>query len=331
MKQVIKIKGVGRYIPPKFETSMEVASRLGISEAEILLKTGIEKRHLAGDEAASSMGQKALLEAIETSQICKDQIGGILVATFTGDYVYPSTALKLSQLLDLKLGIAFDVMANCSGMAVALENARSLMLTNHKLNCVAVVGIAKQAPFINQYDKNSVLFFGDGASAIILTKEQSENNIGLLAGNFSSHTESYELVRLRAGGSSYPFSAWLELTDPKAFHYEHSGLGVWKEVTVALPKIIKQTLSQLEWSTEDLDLILFHQASLRLLEYCMARLKLPPEKTIYNVQAIGNTADASLGTVIYEAFINGQITPGKKILFATVGAGFIYTVTPYLG
>jgi len=330
MNRIVKIKGVGRYIPPAFETAETVAARLGISAAEILLKTGIAKRHLAGAESASSMGQKALLEAIDSAQILKNQIGGIIVATFTGDYIYPSTALKLTQLLNLKLGIAFDIMANCSGMAVALENARALMLANESLKHVAVVGIAKQSPFINQYDENSVLFFGDGASAIVLAKENSEINTGLLPGNFNSHTTNYELVRLRAGGSSYPYSEELKKTDPKAFYYEHFGLGVWKEVIVELPKIIKQTLRQLEWSTEDVDLILFHQANLRLLEYCMARLKMPPEKTIYNVQTIGNTADASLGTVIYEAVKNGQMAEGKKFIFATVGAGFIYTVTPYL-
>nr|WP_295084365.1 ketoacyl-ACP synthase III [uncultured Roseateles sp.] len=326
----VRIVGTGKYIPPGFETTATVAERLGLSAEDILHKTGIEKRHLAGDESASSMAHKAMESAITKAGIAKDEIDGVIVATFTGDYLYPSTALKLVQTLGLKAGIAFDLMANCAGMQVAMENARCLLQGNPALRVIAVVGLAKQSPFVDPFDENSAYFFGDAASVVLLRRSETEATpSGLLPSYFTSNTKNYELVRLRGGGSSFPHSPALFEQDSKALYYEHTGLGVWKEVVVELPKIIRRAMDDLGWTVNDLDLILFHQANLRLIEYCMARLRVPMSKTINNVQHIGNTAEASLGTVMDEAFEAGWFAPGKKVLLASVGAGFVYTVTPY--
>lgn len=326
----IKIVGVGKYIPPAFETTEQVAKRLNISSEEIIRITGIEKRHLAGDETASSMGNKALEEAIADSDLAKDQIDGVIVATFTGDYLYPSTAIKLVQMSGLSAGLAFDLMSNCTGMQVAMENARALLVANPAMRTIAVVGVTKQSPFVDPQDENSAYFFGDAASALLLSRDDEDSLTGVLPGYFKSNTKNYELVRLRGGGSSYPFGSELLEQDRKARYYEHTGLGVWKEVVVELPKIIRHALQDLQWAVDELDLILFHQANLRLIEYCMARLKIPMEKSINNVCSIGNTAEASIGTVVYDAYRGGHFRAGKKILLASVGAGFGYAVTPYL-
>jgi 3-oxoacyl-[acyl-carrier-protein] synthase III len=327
----IRIIGVGKYIPPMFETAEVVAARLNISAEEIIRMTGIEKRHLAGDETASSMGHKALGEAIESSCINKDDIDGVIVATCSGDYLFPSTALKLVQSQDLKAGLAFDLMANCAGMQTAFETARSLLTSNPGLKIIAVVGIAKQAPYVDPYDENSAYFFGDAASAVLIQRDENAAEEGFLPSYFNSKTKNYELVRLRGGGSSFPINSSLLEQDSKARYYEHTGIGVWKEVIVELPKIIRSSLADLNWKIDDLDLILFHQANLRLIEYCMARLRLPMSKSVNNVSTLGNTAEASIGTAIYDAFRAGRLGKNKKILLASVGAGFIYAVTPYYG
>lgn len=326
----IKIIGAGKYIPPAIETSATVAERLGIPVDDIIRKTGIEQRHLAGDESASSMGHKALASAIASAGIAGEEIDGLIVATFTGDYLYPSTALKLVQSLGLKAPIAFDLMANCSGMQAGLENARALLLANPGLRVVAVVGVAKQSPFVDPHDENSAYFFGDAAAAVLLRRDETQSaDAGLLPSYFSSNTRNYELVRLRGGGSSFPHSLALFEQDKRALYYEHTGLGVWKEVVVELPNIIRHAMNDLGWTLDDLDLILFHQANLRLIEYCMARLRVPMSKSINNVATIGNTAEASLGTVISDAFEAGHFAKGRRILLASVGAGFLYAVTPY--
>lgn len=325
----IKIIGAGKYVPPAFETTETVAARLNIPAADIVHKTGIEKRHLAGDETASSMGHKALEEAITRSGIERSSIDGVIVATFTGDYLYPSTALKLVQSLGLRAPLAFDLMSNCAGMQAAIENARSLLIGNPNMRTIAVVGVAKQSPFVDPHDENSAYFFGDAASAVLLHRDDSAADSGFLPSYFTSNTRNYELVRLRGGGSSYPHTPALFANEPKALYYEHTGLGVWKEVVVELPKIIRRAMDDLGWTVADLDLILFHQANLRLIEYCMARLKVPMSKSLNNVAEIGNTAEASVGTVLYDAYQAGRIGKGKKVLLASVGAGFIYAVTPY--
>lgn len=325
----IKIIGVGKYVPPAFETTEVVAARLGIPAADIVHKTGIEKRHLAGEESASSMGHKALEEAIARSGVERAAIDGVIVATFTGDYLYPSTALKLVQSLGLRAPLAFDLMSNCAGMQAAIENARALLVANPAMRNIAVVGVAKQSPFVDPHDENSAYFFGDAASAVLLGRDGDAADSGFLPSYFTSNTRNYELVRLRGGGSSFPHTPTLLADHPKSLYYEHTGLGVWKEVVVELPKIIRRALEDLGWTIDDLDLILFHQANLRLIEYCMARLKVPMSKSLNNVAEIGNTAEASVGTVLYDAVQAGLVGKGKKVLLASVGAGFIYAVTPY--
>ena len=325
----IRLVGTGAYVPPEIETTQQVADRLKISAEEILRVTGIEQRHLSGDETASSMGHRALADAIDSSGIDREAIDGVIVATFTGDYLYPSMALKLVQSLELSADLAYDLMANCAGMQTAIENARALLIANPSMRIIAVVGVAKQSPFVDPNDTNSAYFFGDAASAVLLQRDDSAANSGFLPGYFTSSTRNYELVRLRGGGSSYPAGTAELEEDPRAQYYEHAGLGVWKEVVVQLPMIVRRALDDLGWSRDDLDLILFHQANLRLIEYCMARLRVPMSKSINNVATIGNTAEASIGTVVHEAFQAGHFGEGKKILLASVGAGFLYAVTPY--
>lgn len=328
MASGVFFQGFGKYVAKTKETNGEVAQRLNISEQEIIAKSGVECRYLAKEESASFMGAEALREAMASAKIPASELSGIIVATFSGDYLYPNMASKLCGELRINGAFAFDVQANCAGFQMALGIARDRLLSDSQSKFIAVVGIARQSPFLDPNDVNTAYFFSDAASAVILGREAKPGGLG--PSLYKTNPKSFETVRLRAGGSSFPYSPQLWSTDRHAFFYEHAGLGVWKEVMVEMPQLIRKTLDAAGWKAEDVDLILMHQANLRLIEYLMSRLKLPMTKTVTNVQTIGNTADASLGTVLYDAAEQKRLTSGAKIVLASVGAGFVYSATPYI-
>ena len=322
--------GFGKYIPPFAETNDEVAARLGISSEEITSKTGIQCRYLSRGESASSMALKALIQALAMAGIEASELSGVVVSAYTGDYLYPNLASKLCRDLRIRNCFAYDLNANCAGFQMALGTSNDFMKANPNSKYVAVVGVARQSPFLDPTNRETAMFFSDAASAVIL-KQSNSNSVGLLNSYYETHGEHYEIVRLRAGGSTYPYSKDLIIREPKAFFYEHSGLGVWSEVAVELPKLVRSTLYTLGWRTAEVSTIIFHQANLKLIAFCMSRLNMPMTKTVTNVSEIGNTADASIGTVLFDAYHQHRFSrSGDKVLIASVGAGFVYVVTPYI-
>jgi len=325
----IELIGFGKCLGKTLQTNKEVAARLGITEDEIVAKSGIEQRYLAKSESASSLGAQALKEALKNSSVEPHQLSGIIVATFSGDYIYPNTASRLCKDIGISDCFAYDVQANCAGFQVALANARDILVSNPDYKYVAVVGIAKQSPYINPDDINIAYFFSDAASAAIVTRREGVTG-GLLTPLYKTNSTNYELVRLRGGGSSFPIDEQLLTNDRKALFYEQAGLGVWKEVVVEMPTLVKKVLAREGWTADDVDLVLMHQANLRLIEFIMSRLRIPMSKTVTNVESIGNTADASLGLALWDAKAQDRLVPGSKVILASVGAGFVYAVTPYI-
>ena len=328
MPEGVFFTGFGKSIGSTVESNAEVANRLGITEEEIITKSGIQCRYIAKNESASDLAISAANEALKSANISASDLSGVIVATFSGDYLYPNMASKVAGELGVSDLFAFDVQANCAGFQTALSLARDRLLSDMSCKAIAVIGVAKQSPYLDPMDLNTAYFFSDAASAVILHRESRVGGLGQSI--FKTNPKSFESVRLRAGGSSFPYSEALWKNDRTAFYYEHAGLSVWKEVIVEMPQLIKKMLKSLEWDVNDIDLVLMHQANLRLIEYIMSRLRLPMSKTLTNVEKIGNTADASLGTVLYDAQQQNKLSPGTKILLASVGAGFVYAATPYV-
>ena len=211
---------------------------------------------------------------------------------------------------------------NCAGFQSALNVAHDMIIADSKIKNIAVVGVAKQSPYLNPDDPNTAYFFSDGAACVII---EASNSIGYRPGICRVKTNNLEAVRLRGGGASY---RKLE-PDSKAAYYEHAGMAVWKETVVQIPSIAKETAELYGWALDEIDFVLMHQANLRLIEYLMARMRLTMESTVTTVEDMGNTAEASLGTVIDKAFDLGLFNKPCKVLLLSVGAGFIYETGTY--
>lgn len=321
LAQRVAIIGSGMCLGDITEENRCVEERLGWEAGQVLRRTGIARRFVSSTDA-NGLARSALSDALDDAGIAIQGVGLLVVANYVGDYVFPNLAIALADSLGGDQMQAIDVHANCAGFQAGLDIARNALLARRDLHYVAVVGVARQHPFLDPLNEETAPYFSDAASAVILGKTPGSGGLGPAVAHLSHG--HYEAVRLRGGGGAHR-----RLDSANAF-YEHRGMEVWKDTLQNIPIVIRSALDERGWRDDEVDLILFHQASLRLIEFLMHRLQRRMSDTLTNVQRIGNTADASLGTIIHEARSDPRWSQaGARILLVSVGAGFIYMASTY--
>lgn len=317
----IGVMGVGRYVPKRKITNDQVAEWTGISVEDILEKTGIESRYaIEKDDTASSMAAHACQDALKSADIEPEQVGLIVGCTSTADYLYPAMACKVHQILDTKNAYAFDLLANCTGFQIGLSTASAYLTCHPDLEFALVFGAAVQSPYVKWDDPNDAMFFGDGAGAAVIGRVPS--GYGILSDEIITQSASYDAVRLRGGGSSFPLRE--DNISDGLQYYDMSGLEVWKQVIQFQPRTIRRSLEKIGKTVDDADFFVVHQANLRLIEYLMAKMKQPLSKTFTNVAQIGNTADASLAITLCDSVHRNLIKRDDLVVLSGVGAGFTF-------
>ena len=320
----VGILGTGRYIPEKTLSNEQIETQCGLEVGSIITKTGIKRRHIAKDtETASSMSAECGRKALEAADVKPEQIGLIICCTFTGDYVYPALACKVQELLGANNAGSFDLMANCTSFQVGLTVASDRMKCDSTIGYALVIGVALQSRYINWSDPDSAIYFSDGAGAAILGPVPS--GYGVLASDLFTNSRVFEAVRLRGGGSSHPMRP--ENIHEGLQYYEMNGMEVWKQVMQFQPKSIKRVLEKIGATPNDVDFFIFHQANQNLIHFLMGRMKQSLEKTLINVDEIGNTADASLAIALHEAVVAKKIMRDDLVVITGVGAGFTFGAT----
>lgn len=320
----IGITGTGKYIPKNLVTNEDITKRLGVTSDWIIERTGIKDRYFVGnDETASGISAIASRQALERAGITAEDVSLIIGCTFSGDYIYPAMASKVQDLLGAKHAGAFDVLANCTGFQIGISLAADRLYCDSTLKHVLVIGTAVQSPYINWKDPESSMFFGDGAGAAVVSR--APKGYGVLSSEIFCNGGVFDAVRLRGGGSSHPIRP--ENVNDGLQYYEMNGMETWKQLIKYQPIVIRRALEKASLTTNDVDLFILHQANLKLIQYLMAKMKLPMSKTYTNVERIGNTADASLPIALCEAVEKGLIKRGHVIVISGVGAGFIFGAT----
>lgn len=317
----IGILGVGHYLSSKVQTNEELCALIdGLTPEWIISKTGIKKRyHISENETASSMATKACLNAIERSTINTSEIGLVIVASFSQDYLFPPMSAKIHSNLQLSKDCQIiDINTNCVGLVTGLSIASERMKSDPRIKKALVIGVEVLSAFTKPDDKETAVFFSDGASAVVLG--QVEENSGYKSAKFLTDSSTYESVRMRGGGSQFPVA--VEGYDNKVKFIEQNGLATWKQAVTNVPTLIYQLLEQESIKVDNIDFIIFHQANGFLIDYLMKKMKIPLDKTYTNVEEIGNTGSASIGIALSEAFEKGLIKKGDNLLLAGVGAGF---------
>ncbi len=214
----------------------------------------------------------------------------------------------------------FDIQATCTGFLTGLTIATDRMLIDSTIEYALVIGVELQSRFAERKNVETAIFFSDGAGAAVLGRVP--NGQGIITSSFHADTSTYELVRLRGGGSSFP-GIGRKIT-PEIDYMEMNGLAIWKQAITNLPISVRRVCNKAHIPIEEIDLFLFHQANLKLIYYVLKKLKIDVKKTYTNVEKIGNAGAASLAIVLSEAVQKNIVKEKQYVLMTAIGAGFIF-------
>lgn len=313
----IKISSTGSSLGSLEIYNNEISKRTGVSEEEILLKTGIIKRNYLDPrtETLLTLSSSAAKRAIDKANVKNFDL--VVASTYGHDYVYPSLASRICKDLGLSANLAFDVQSNCTGFINSLLIAHDKLIVDDSALNALVLASEANSLFMNPTDLDTVLFWGDGSGAITLSKSEFESG-GLIARAHSGNFRNNDAVRLE-----WEIGAIAGTRITKPIHQD--GLATWRQATSGLPHVIHEVLRNANLEMTDIDFFVFHQANLRMLEYLAAKLKIDRVKVPFNVDRIGNMGAASIPILLDELASTGALENGCKILFASVGAGFTFS------
>jgi 3-oxoacyl-[acyl-carrier-protein] synthase III len=327
----VGIIGTGRALGSRLQTNAELCATTlrDVTPAWIEGKTGIKQRYLIDDgETTGSLALEASRHAMAAAGIGPKEIQMVVVSTFSGDYLFPAQSARLHRDLGLTGGQFYDLQANCSGFVSAITAVSDRMLRDPSVRYALVVGAEVQSPYIDYSDVETAIFFSDGAGAVVLGPV--EDGRGVQASAFHADTSNVESVRVRGGGSRYPFAAAATVAESGLGWMEMRGIVTWKQAVTHLPGTIRRACEASSWTTDSVDLLVFHQANLQLITYIMAKMRIPAERTFTNVATVGNAGSASIPIALADAADRGLLARGDRVVLAGVGAGFTFGATCWI-
>ena len=314
------IIGVGMYAPEKVLTNAELSGMLHTTEEWIESMSGIRERHIAApSQAASDLGAIAAQRALARAGVSPDEVDLIIVSTSTPDMQFPSTACIIQERLGIKNVPAFDLTAVCSGFVYALT-VGAQFIANEFYRTVLVIGTEAVSRVINWSDKDTCMLIGDGAGAVVL--RQVPSGYGILSAKLGADGSGASFMMVPAGGSRKPATA--EVIEQKMNKIQMNGSEVFKFAMKKLPEVTEQALELANLHTEDLKLIIPHQANRRIIEAAARRMDLPLEKFLLNVEHYGNTSSATIPIALHEALETGRIESGDLIALTGFGGGLTW-------
>ncbi len=313
MKIKSKITATGSYLPKKIVTNQDLEKLVDTTNEWILERTGISQRHIvAENELTSDLAFAAAKNALADAKISAEEIEMIIVATTTPDLTFPATATTLQAKLGAKKAFAFDIQAVCSGFVFALNCADNFIKSGQVKNAL-VIGAESLSRIVDWNDRNTCVLFGDGAGAVLLQATNEENS-GIIACDLHSDGTLNNILKTSGGPSLNQKSGFIEM----------AGKEVFKHAIDKMSKSVLSALSKVGLTTKDIDLLIPHQANLRILNAVAARLELPEEKIIITVQNHANTSAASIPLALDYANRNGKIKKGDVVVLEALGGGLTW-------
>jgi 3-oxoacyl-[acyl-carrier-protein] synthase-3 len=315
------ISAISHWVPEKILTNSDLEKMVDTDDEWIRTRTGISERHILEDgKASSDMGAEAVKLLLKYRNIGAEEIDGIIVATITPDMFFPSTANLIQDKVGTKNAWSFDISAACSGFIYALSLG-SQMIEAGKYKKIVVVGADKMSSITNYRDRNTCVLFGDAAGAVLLEPTEEED-IGVIDFLLHSDGTGSEYLHMKAGGSKYPATVETVAND---WHYIYQdGKTVFKFAVQKMADVAEQVLERNSYSGKDVNLLVPHQANLRIIDAVAKRLKLDPNKVLINIDRYGNTTAATIPLALSEAYHKGKVQKNDLIVLATFGAGFTW-------
>lgn len=317
------IAGTGSYLPEKILTNADLEKMVDTTDEWITTRTGIKERRIANaQEAASDLGTKAALKALQQAQCSANDLDCIIVATVTGDMPFPSTACFIQRLLGAKKAVCFDIAAACSGFIYALNIGKSFIESGTYKN-ILIVAAELLSRITDWTDRGTCVLFGDGAGAALL--QPSLNKYGIESVYLGADGSAADLLYMPGGGSRQPAT---EVSVKNRLHcLKMAGNEVFKLAVTAMLDSARTALDLAGLKCEDIKLLIPHQANIRIIEATAKRLKLPQEKIFINIQKYGNMSGATTAIGLDEAYREGRIKKGDYVELVAFGAGLTWGAT----
>jgi 3-oxoacyl-[acyl-carrier-protein] synthase III len=292
----------------------------------IVERTGIRERHIAvAGETTCSMAATAARQAMQRAGVLAGELDAIVLSTATTDRLLPSTAVDLQAELGASRAAAFDIGAACAGFIYASTVAEGLIATG-VAETVLVVGSERMSSIIDWTDRSTCVLFGDGAGAAVLKRARTQPGVsqpkGILSAYMRSDGTLADLLYRPAGGASIPFSEAV-LAD-RSHYVKMAGREVFKHAVRSMADATDRALDAAKLTGKDIDLLIPHQANVRIIEATAKHAGISMEKVYVNVDRYGNTSSASVPIALDEAIERGRITEGTTVMLVAFGAGFTW-------
>lgn len=322
-KPIARISGLGVAVPDGVVTNHDFEKVLETSDQWITERTGIKERHWAGPAVTlAELSKEASLKAMAQAGIGPMDLGAIILGTATQDRLLPSTACDLQALLGAKKAAAYDLSAACSGWLFGLTQAEGLIASGQSEH-VLVVGAELLSRIIDKTDRTTAILFGDGAGAAIVSRATDDR--GFLSTFIRSDGTLAELLWRPAGGARIPISQ--AVVDDKSHYIRMAGREVFKSAVLTMAEACDEALSRAGVTADQIDLLIPHQANIRIIQATADHAGIPMEKVMVNVDRYGNTSSASIPLALAEAVETGRVKPGSLVLLVAFGAGFTWGST----
>ncbi|MFW5488428.1 MAG: beta-ketoacyl-ACP synthase III [Desulfovibrio sp.] len=320
------IRGLGFHVPERILTNKDLEELVETSDEWITTRTGIKERHIAAEgEALSDIALQAAKKALADAHMEADDLTHIIVATCTPDSYCPNTACILEHKLGVSGKIAFDINAACTGFTYNLEMARSIIALRPD-SVVLIIGGDILSSRTNWADRTTCVLFGDGAGAAVLTGASNDNGKGLkgriLDTILSSDGSIGDMLKFNGGGSSAPYSLGHVVTENHFISMQ--GREVFKHAIRNMVAVSQEILDRNKVSTDDVSLVITHQANLRIIESLGKKLGITDERVFVNLHKYGNTSAATIPIALAEAREQNRLTKDSLLLVAAFGGGFTW-------
>ena len=318
---LVKITGTGRFLPDDILTNDDLAERLDTSDEWIRTRTGIRERRIAPpDMSASYMGAAAARKAMEKAGVEPGEVDVIILATATPDRFFPSTACDTQALLGCSNAVAFDVIAACTGFIYAMSVAECYVVAG-RAEVALVIATEKMSSIVDWEDRSTSVLFGDGAGAVVLRPANGSAR-GILSSHLGSNGDLGDLLYRPGGGSAVPFSQ--QVLDEKSHFIRMEGREVFKHAVRCMADSCNIALQNAGLVADDVQLLIPHQANIRIIEATAKYAGLPMEKVFVNVNRYGNMSSATVPVALDEADEEGLIAPGSNVLTVAFGSGLTW-------
>ena len=323
------VSGIGHFVPDNVVTNEDLMEFMDTSDKWIRDRTGIQERRFVNDknETTATMGAKAALKAFENAEIDKNEIDFIIFATLSPDYYFPGVGVMVQDLLGLSTIGALDVRNQCSGFLYALSVADQYVKTGMYKN-ILVIGseVHSRGLEMNTNGRDVSVIFGDGAGAAIISRSENPKR-GILSTHLHSEGKHAKQLAVTAPGMGKRWvSDIIKDADPEDSSYFPfmNGNFVFKHAINRFSEVINQTLSQNGYSSDKIDLLVTHQANLRISQYVQKQFSLRDDQIFNNIMKYGNTTAASIPIALSEALEKNKIKEGDLVCLAAFGSGFTW-------